>query len=73
MTTNELANWPRYQYLRASDGAFHNPFDHGCKNNCMETMYPATVPPAPVILPADTMEGGARFKSEDNCRMCHAV
>lgn len=53
VTTNELANWPRYKYLRSPDGSFTNPFDRGCRTNCLETMYPSTVPPAPVVLPCE--------------------
>lgn len=50
VTTNELANWHRYKYLRASDGTFRNPFDKGCKHNCLEAMQPDKYPRAPVLL-----------------------
>lgn len=50
MTTNELANWHRYKYLRAADGTFRNPFDKGCKHNCLEAMQPDKYPRAPVVL-----------------------
>ena len=53
MTTNELANWQRYPYMRGVDGSFHNPFDRGCKRNCSETRFP-TKQRAPVVL----SEGG---------------
>jgi len=50
VTTNELANWPRYKYLRAPDGSFRNPFDKGCRTNCTETACPSQAPTAPCIL-----------------------
>jgi palmitoyltransferase len=50
VTTNELANWHRYKYLHATNGDFHNPFDQGCKTNCMEVCYPDRVKGAPYIL-----------------------
>lgn len=37
-TTNEEANWTRYKYLHGEDGTFHNPFNHGCRRNCMEAL-----------------------------------
>lgn len=36
ITTNEMANMLRYNYLRGPDGRFRNPFDHGCKKNCTD-------------------------------------
>jgi ankyrin repeat protein len=50
VTTNELANWHRYKYLHAANGDFHNPFDQGCKANCMEVCYPDNAKGAPYIL-----------------------
>jgi hypothetical protein len=56
VTTNELTNWPRYKYLRAADGTFHNPFDRGCRANCAEVCAPARSAPSPAVLPADACE-----------------
>ncbi|QCD84219.1 probable protein S-acyltransferase 23 [Vigna unguiculata] len=36
VTTNELANSSRYDYLRGPDGRFRNPYDHGCWKNCAD-------------------------------------
>ncbi|KAK4431799.1 protein S-acyltransferase 24 [Sesamum alatum] len=36
ITTNELANVMRYDYLRGPGDQFHNPYDHGCKTNCSD-------------------------------------
>ncbi|XP_047307821.1 protein S-acyltransferase 24-like [Impatiens glandulifera] len=36
ITTNELANSMRYNYLRGPGGRFRNPFDHGIKKNCSD-------------------------------------
>ncbi|XP_047332561.1 protein S-acyltransferase 24-like [Impatiens glandulifera] len=36
ITTNELANSMRYNYLRGAGGRFRNPFDHGVKKNCSD-------------------------------------
>ncbi|KAF1001848.1 protein S-acyltransferase 24-like [Apium graveolens] len=36
ITTNELANVMRYNYLRGPGGRFKNPYDHGCKKNCSD-------------------------------------
>ena len=36
ITTNELANAMRYNYLRGPGGRFKNPYDHGCKKNCSD-------------------------------------
>ncbi|MCO5550157.1 hypothetical protein L7F22_003639 [Adiantum nelumboides] len=36
ITTNELTNAMRYSYLKGPDGRFHNPNDHGCRNNCSD-------------------------------------
>ena len=43
-TTNEEANWTRYKYLHGEDGTFHNPFNHGCRQNCMEAMCSQSAP-----------------------------
>lgn len=50
VTTNELANWHRYRYLRAGDGEFHNPFDHGWRANCADTCLDARREPAVYVL-----------------------
>ncbi|GLJ30518.1 hypothetical protein SUGI_0604130 [Cryptomeria japonica] len=34
MTTNEMANRNRYTYLKAPDGRFQNPYNHGFQKNC---------------------------------------
>ncbi|CAI9293419.1 unnamed protein product [Lactuca saligna] len=36
ITTNEMANMMRYNYLRGNGGRFRNPYDHGCKKNCSD-------------------------------------
>ncbi|CAI9782414.1 unnamed protein product [Fraxinus pennsylvanica] len=36
ITTNEMANSMRYNYLRGAGGRFRNPYDHGCKKNCSD-------------------------------------
>ncbi|KAL8239735.1 hypothetical protein R6Q59_016302 [Mikania micrantha] len=36
ITTNEMANMMRYNYLRGPGGRFRNPYDHGCKKNCSD-------------------------------------
>lgn len=51
VTTNELANWQRYSYLRDAHGLFMNPFDRGCRNNCLEAMLPKRGAVAPMVLP----------------------
>ncbi|KAK9862688.1 hypothetical protein WJX84_002510 [Apatococcus fuscideae] len=51
VTTNELANWQRYTYLRDPHGMFMNPFDKGCRNNCVEAMLPKHGSTAPLVLP----------------------
>ena len=50
MTTNELANWTRYKYLRDQSGSFSNPFDRGCRANCLDAWHPALATPAPFVL-----------------------
>ncbi|GMH32807.1 hypothetical protein BSKO_00641 [Bryopsis sp. KO-2023] len=53
LTTNEMANWYRYKYLRSQDGTFKNPFDKGMWSNCRETCLPSLAPRAPVSLDMD--------------------
>eukprot|EP01018_Ginkgo_biloba_P015937 Gb_13259 [translate_table: standard] len=36
ITTNEMANAVRYNYLKGPGGHFRNPFDHGCRKNCTD-------------------------------------
>ncbi|KAL8126070.1 protein S-acyltransferase 24-like [Apium graveolens] len=36
ITTNELANAMRYNYLKGAGGRFRNPYDHGCRKNCSD-------------------------------------
>lgn len=36
ITTNEMANAMRYNYLRGPTGLFRNPFDHGVRKNCSD-------------------------------------
>lgn len=36
VTTNELANSTRYEYLRGPDGRFRNPYNHGWWKNCAD-------------------------------------
>jgi len=44
-TTNEMANWHRYKYLKKSNGSFHNPFDKGILQNCLEVLPAMPCPP----------------------------
>jgi palmitoyltransferase len=39
ITTNEMSNAARYNYLKDSNGRFHNPFDRGFRKNCMEFLF----------------------------------
>ncbi|KAI4296488.1 hypothetical protein L6164_036441 [Bauhinia variegata] len=39
ITTNELANASRYDYLRGPDGRFRNPYNHGCWKNCVDFLF----------------------------------
>ncbi|XP_004504881.1 probable protein S-acyltransferase 23 [Cicer arietinum] len=39
VTTNELANSTRYEYLRGPDGRFRNPYNHGCWKNCADFVF----------------------------------
>lgn len=36
ITTNELANAARYAYLRGPDGRSRNPYNRGCRKNCVD-------------------------------------
>ncbi|KAG0629567.1 hypothetical protein M758_1G113200 [Ceratodon purpureus] len=36
ITTNEMANSLRYGYLKGADGRFRNPYDSGCRKNCVD-------------------------------------
>ncbi|CAL0331452.1 unnamed protein product [Lupinus luteus] len=36
LTTNEVANSSRYEYLRGPDGRFRNPYNNGCWKNCTD-------------------------------------
>lgn len=36
VTTNEMANAMRYNYLRGPGGRFRNPYDHGIRKNCSD-------------------------------------
>ncbi|KAK7252246.1 hypothetical protein RIF29_36062 [Crotalaria pallida] len=36
LTTNEVANSSRYEYLRGPDGRFRNPYNNGCWKNCAD-------------------------------------
>ena len=63
VTTNELANWPRYAYLRGPDGTFHNPFDLGCVANCNDAFRPASAP-LPTLGPNAPPETMSLLKME---------
>ncbi|KAF7803806.1 putative protein S-acyltransferase 23 isoform X1 [Senna tora] len=39
ITTNEVANSARYDYLRGPDGKFRNPYNHGCWKNCSDFVF----------------------------------
>lgn len=36
ITTNELWNTKRFNYLRGPDGRFYNPYNHGWRRNCSD-------------------------------------
>ncbi|CAA6653505.1 unnamed protein product [Spirodela intermedia] len=36
ITTNELANATRYAYMRGPDGRARNPYNRGCRKNCVD-------------------------------------
>ncbi|XP_024374636.1 protein S-acyltransferase 24 [Physcomitrium patens] len=36
ITTNEMANSLRYTYLKDAEGRFRNPYDSGCRKNCVD-------------------------------------
>ncbi|KAF3323779.1 putative protein S-acyltransferase 23 [Carex littledalei] len=36
ITTNEMANSRRYEYLQGPEGRFRNPYNHGCRKNCTD-------------------------------------
>lgn len=63
VTTNELANWHRYRYLKDQEGQFNNPFDKGCKSNCIEAMLPSRTPTAPFVI-SDQQETMSLLKME---------
>ena len=56
VTTNEMANWHRYKYLKKSDGTFRNPFDRGLLPNCLEVLLPGSHSRPPVSMLEDPME-----------------
>ena len=64
ITTNELANWHRYRYLKDQEGQFANPFDKGCKANCVEAMCPSRTPTAPFIISHHQQETMSLLKME---------
>ncbi|CAJ1936198.1 unnamed protein product [Sphenostylis stenocarpa] len=39
VTTNELVNSSRYDYLRGPDGRFRNPYNHGWWKNCADFLF----------------------------------
>jgi hypothetical protein len=41
LTTNEIINSHRYQYLRGADGTYRNPFDRGVLTNFADRCLPA--------------------------------
>jgi len=63
VTTNELANWQRYRYMRGHDGSFINPFDRGCKRNCSDNMWPSKQR-CPVVLPEHVGESMSLLQME---------
>lgn len=74
VTTNELANWTRYRYLRGADGTFHNPFDRGLRQNCIDCWFPDTAPLPPAVLDDDSssmsllkMEQGQHLHDLGDC------
>ena len=56
MTTNEMANAHRYNYIAMdSYGRVFNPFDKGCNENCLEVMYPSKGV-TPVVLEEEVQQ-----------------
>ena len=52
MTTNEMANWPRYKHFHDQEtGAFVNPFDKGGLQNMQELCFPSAESFAPSEFP----------------------
>lgn len=43
LTTNEVMNSHRYQYMRTEQGKFQNPFDRGLVKNCVERCLPSYI------------------------------
>lgn len=65
VTTNELANWHRYKYLKGGpNNTFENPFDKGCRKNCTDTCFPERSSPAPLVLVGDQQETMSLLKME---------
>lgn len=50
VTTNELSNWHRYEYLKDEDGDYRNPFDNGWNENCNEVCFPDRASGVPYTL-----------------------
>lgn len=57
ITTNEMANALRYNYLRGSDGRFRNPYDHGCKRNCSDFLIKGYNEDVEYVEPSIQTEG----------------
>ncbi|KAM0031081.1 putative protein S-acyltransferase [Helianthus debilis subsp. tardiflorus] len=57
ITTNEMANMMRYNYLRGPEGRFRNPYDHGCKKNCSDFLINGYNEDIEIIESAPQSEG----------------
>ncbi|KAK1418450.1 hypothetical protein QVD17_27595 [Tagetes erecta] len=57
ITTNEMANMMRYNYLRGPGGRFRNPYDHGCKKNCSDFLINGYNEDIEIIESAPQSEG----------------
>ncbi|CAN0920902.1 Probable protein S-acyltransferase 23 [Linum grandiflorum] len=51
ITTNELANAKRYGYMQGPDGKFRNPYNHGCRKNCVDFFINGYMDDNPIALP----------------------
>ncbi|BBN08262.1 palmitoyltransferase ZDHHC13/17 [Marchantia polymorpha subsp. ruderalis] len=58
ITTNEMTNSLRYNYLKGTDGRFRNPYDHGCRKNCSDFLLNGHNDDSEVRLPPPMQNGG---------------
>jgi hypothetical protein len=68
ITTNEMANSLRYGYLKGADGRFRNPYDSGCRKNCVDFLLNGynediEVPWEPIQQHGGVIQMGERYES----------